>query len=266
MAVAERAAPSNPTCRAEFITVVLPAYNEELNLEPLVSRIDEQLCLSGYAHRIIIVDDGSVDNTLAVARDLAKRFPVQIAQHQHNRGLGAAVQTGLDAALQSAEGGIVVLMDADNSHDPGIIDQMVAKIAAGDDVVIASRFQRGGEVVGVAFYRRILSSGLSLILRVLCGYPNIRDYSSGFRAYRFSTLCALQDKFGDKIVEETGFACMFELLLKLRAVKARAAEIPLVLRYDFKRGRSKMRTVQTISRYSYLISQMMCRSVAERVL
>lgn len=265
MAVAS-CSPAYSSPAQQFITVVLPAYNEELNLEPLVDRITTHLSASGFPHQIIIVDDGSVDQTLRVARALARRYPVSIVEHAKNRGLGAAVQTGLNAAIESAARGIVVLMDADNSHDPAIIDQMVEKIVGGDDVVIASRFQRGGEVIGLAIYRRVLSAGLSLILRTLCGYPNIRDYSSGFRAYRLSTLHDLRQKFGENFVQETGFACMFEILLKLRAVHARAAEIPLVLRYDFKQGKSKMRAMRTISRYGYLISQMMRQRMAGRAL
>ncbi len=230
------------------ITVVLPAYNEEQDLPPLLNRIGTTLTRQGCNFRILVVDDGSDDRTADVVRDLSSRWPITLHQHPYNRGLGAALLSGLQLAMK--QDGVVVTMDADNSHDPSVIPAMAQLLEEGNDVVIASRFQRGGQEVGVPAGRRFLSHCASFLLRILFHYPNVRDYSAGFRAYRASTLRRLSDVYRQSFIRQRGFACMLEVLLKLRAIGAQAAEVPLVLRYDLKSGASKMRILRTISQYA----------------
>ncbi|MDH3252407.1 MAG: glycosyltransferase [Ignavibacteria bacterium] len=229
------------------ITIVLPAYNEEQDLPPLLNRIGTTLTREGCDFRIIVVDDGSDDQTAEVVRNLSARWPITLHQHPYNRGLGAAILTGLQLAMN--QDGVVITMDADNSHDPSVIPVMAQCVEDGNDVVIASRFQRGGQEVGVPAGRRLLSHSASFLLRILFHYPNVRDYSAGFRAYRASTLRRLSEVYRSSFIREQGFACMLELLLKLRAIGARATEVPLVLRYDLKSGASKMRILRTIRQY-----------------
>ena len=228
------------------ITVMLPAYNEERDLPPLLSRI--KLALDGWAdYRILVVDDGSRDRTAQIVRDAAEQMPVELVQHPKNMGLGAAMRTGLKASAQESD--VVITLDADNSQDPGLIKSMVERLATGFDVVIASRFQPGAQEIAVPPFRIFLSHLSSAGIRTLIRYPGVRDYTCGFRAYRAETLRNLIDKFGDNFIRENGFSCMFELLLNLRALRARASEVPLVLRYDLKEGASKMRILPTMWRY-----------------
>ena len=232
------------------ITIVLPAFNEAENLPSLLTRVSSSMKRTGLNFRILVVNDGSTDQTAEVLQRNAADCQVEILTHTKNMGLGAAIRSGLLEA--SAADGIVVTMDADNSHDPAIIVQMIQKIRDGYDLVIASRFQDGGQVVGLKMHRRFLSWAASSLMRVCCRYPNVRDYTSGYRAYRASILRDLQSRYGAKFITENGFACMFELLLKLRSIGARASEIPLVLRYDQKIGPSKMPILRTIARYGVL--------------
>ncbi len=228
------------------IIVMLPAYNEEKDLPPLLSRI--QLALDGWAdYRILVVDDGSRDRTAQIVRDAAAQMPVELIQHPRNMGLGAAMRTGLKASAQESD--VVITLDADNSQDPGLIKSMVERLETGFDVVIASRFQPGAQEIGVPPFRIFLSHLSSAGIRTLIRYPGVRDYTCGFRAYRAETLRNLIDMFGDNFIRENGFSCMFELLLNLRALRARASEVPLVLRYDLKEGASKMRILPTMWRY-----------------
>ena len=228
------------------ITVMLPAYNEERDLPPLLSRI--KLALDGWAdYRILVGDDGSRDRTAQIVRDAAEQMPVELVQHPKNMGLGAAMRTGLKASAQESD--VVITLDADNSQDPGLIKSMVERLETGFDVVIASRFQPGAQEIGVPPFRIFLSHLSSAGIRTLIRYPGVRDYTCGFRAYRAETLRNLIDKFGDNFIRENGFSCMFELLLNLRALRARASEVPLVLRYDLKEGASKMRILPTMWRY-----------------
>jgi dolichol-phosphate mannosyltransferase len=235
------------------ITLMMPAYNEEQDLPGLLERIEH--ALAGWAnYRVLIVDDGSKDRTAAIAREAAQRMPVELIQHQRNQGLGAAIRTGLRAA--AAGEGVVVTMDADNSQDPALIRAMVERLGQGFDVVIASRFQPGSKEVGVPPFRLFLSHLSSAGIRILAPYPGARDYTCGFRAYRVEALRKLIAAFGDEaFLRENGFACMLELLLNLRVVGARVAEVPLVLRYDLKAGASKMRVMRTIWRYTVTMAR-----------
>jgi len=233
------------------ITVVFPAYNEEQDLPPLLARTGEALLAAECDFRVLVVDDGSEDSTAEVAEGFARQFPLTLIRHPRNMGLGAAIRTGLRAAAK--EGGAVITMDADNSHDPALIPALVERLGEGFDVVIASRFQEGGEEVGVAPHRVLLSHTASRVMRLAVGFSGVRDYTCGYRAYTAEVLRELQNVYGDDFVGEDGFACMFELLVKLKAIGARASEVPLVLRYDMKTGASKMRVFRTMGRYAAVL-------------
>jgi dolichol-phosphate mannosyltransferase len=235
------------------VLIVLPAYNEEDSLPPLLARFEESLAAVG-SHGILVVDDGSADATASVAEAASGTLPVTVIRHASNRGLGAALQTGLVAALGEAD--IVVTMDADDSHDPATIPLLINRLQEGYDIVIASRFEDGGQEVGVAAHRRLLSHSASAILGIVVGVEGAKDYSCGFRAYRSTFLRRLiQDVGEENLVRETGFACMVELLLKASAHGARVAEVPLVLRYDRKQSVSKIRVFRTIVRYGVVLSR-----------
>ena len=228
------------------IIVMLPAYNEEKDIPALLNRI--QHALEKWAnYQVVVVDDGSADRTAQIVRDAAMQMPVELIQHPQNMGLGAAMRTGLKAAAQSSD--VVITLDADNSQDPELIKTMVQRLDEGFDVVIASRFQPGAQEIGVPLFRVFLSHLSSAGIRTLVRYPGVRDYTCGFRAYRAETLRNLITIFGDNFIRENGFSCMFELLLNLRTLHARASEVPLVLRYDLKEGVSKMRIFRTMWRY-----------------
>ncbi len=232
------------------VTVVLPAYNEERDLPPLLSRIRESL-ERVMDYRVLVVDDGSKDATPEIVTAFSRTMPVTLIRHPRNGGLGAAIRTGLKAAAELD--GTVVTLDADNSQGPELIPAMVAQIDAGADLVIASRFREGSAEIGVPRHRVLLSHGASWVLRTLIGYPGVRDYSCGYRAYRLGLLRDLIQRYGDNFLREHGFSCMIELLINARRLNARAVEVPLELRYDLKEGASKMRVMRTLRRYGVVI-------------
>ena len=234
------------------VTVMLPAYNEADDLPPLLERTGR--ALAGLSEgRILVVDDGSQDGTAAAVEKAAASLPITLIRHPRNMGLGAAMRTGLKAAARGD--GVVVTMDADNSHDPALIHEMVRRLGDGYDVVIASRFQDGGQEIGVAPHRKLLSHSASAMLKLILPYRNVRDYTCGYRAYRVEVLRRLLEVFGDGFIRENGFSCMLELLINCRSIGARVAEVPLVLRYDLKSGASKMRIFRTVWRYGATISR-----------
>ncbi|HZQ97473.1 MAG TPA: dolichol-phosphate mannosyltransferase, partial [Chloroflexota bacterium] len=142
----------------------------------------------------------------------------------------------------------LVTMDADNTQDPALIPRMVAAAESGADLVVASRFVPGGEAIGVPFVRRLLSGGASLLFGVAIGARGVRDYTCGYRCYRMALIERLAERF-HPLIRARGFPVMTELLAKAAAEGARCTEVPLVLRYDLKPGRSKLRLIPTLMEY-----------------
>ena len=229
-----------------MVIVTLPAYNEMRTLPTLLERIRESMEENRIEYRVIVVNDGSTDWTADTVDQMRDAMPLTRIDHEVNRGLGEAIRTGLLAAIEGArERDIIVTMDSDNTHTPGLIARMVRRIREGNDVVIASRFQPGAHVLGVPFYRRVLSRASSLMFRIAFPTPGIRDFTSGYRAYRAGVVKQAFDTYGGEFVAESGFSCMVDILLKLRQIEAIMSEVPLVLRYDMKYGVSKMLVART---------------------
>ncbi len=235
--------------RPTHVRVVLPAFNEELALQKLIPRIVQTFSETSWEYDIVVVDDGSSDNTVEVARRLQSEFPVDIICHDVNRGLGAAITTCLTEGIKGLDDNdILVAMDADNTHPPQLMTRMVPMIREGHDVVIASRYQSGGRVVGLARHREWLSLGARLVMQTVLPVPGCRDYTCGYRAYRVGLLREATNQLNGVLVRESGFACMADLLLNLNRCGAVVGEVPLLLRYDFKAGASKMPIIPTIYR------------------
>jgi dolichol-phosphate mannosyltransferase len=128
-------------------------------------------------------------------------------------------------------------------------------MSAGADLVIASRYVSGGDDSTAPALRRLLSRGAATVFRTMFPLDGFNDFTSGFRAYRVSLLRRANDHWGERLVEERGFACMVELLLKLRHWSPQIAEVPLVLRYDRKASASKLRIARTIAQYLKLAAR-----------
>lgn len=235
--------------------VVLPAYNEAAGLPLLLYRLAD-LALSEKL-TVWVVDDGSADATADIAAAGVPGLDVRLVRHQVNLGLGRAVQSGLRAVLEAAslEDDLVVVMDADDTHDPALIPLLRAEIAAGADVAICSRFVGGGDDTTAPFRRRMLSRGAAVVFGHTLAVGEVRDFTSGFRAYRASLLDRAARHWGERLIEEQGFACMVELLLKLRHCRPVITEIPLMLRYDRKQSPSKLRLARTVGQYVALLAR-----------
>ncbi|QNU66960.1 glycosyltransferase family 2 protein [Ruminiclostridium herbifermentans] len=238
------------------LTVLLPAYNEEGNLEVLINKwqdlrlpLLEKFDLSLH---IVVVNDGSSDNTKNICEILEKRYSnFTLVNHTQNRGLGEALKTAITYVIKNRPNSVYTcLMDCDNTHDPKYILDMLNKALLDNDskyadVVIASRYQRGSCVQGLSKYRIFISNCAKYVYQFLFKVKNVKDYTCGYRLYSNEILKKAIVYFGDKLVEETGFSCMAELLYKLSIIGASFSEVPFVLRYDFKQGKSKMNVFST---------------------
>jgi len=246
VALAERDEHLVDTSAGTTVHIVLPAFNEELCLPPLLDSIRKFMFEDRLKYKCVVVDDGSDDRTWQVVNECANRMPLHPLRHQTNGGLTDALRTGLKYVVQrSAPDDVIITMDADNTHGPGLIRRMLSRIREGNDVVIASRYRSGSRVIGVPLFRRCLSRCANLLLATCFPIKGVRDYTCGYRAYRVSFLKQAFEQYKSSFIVGEGFSCMVEVLVKLRHFSPIMTEVPLILRYDRKHGMSKMRTATT---------------------
>lgn len=232
--------------------VVLPAYNEAAALPPLLDRLATLARTEELT--VWVVDDGSSDRTAEVASAGVPGLTVRLVRHEVNLGLGQAVRSGLQAVLEVAgPDDVAVVMDADDTHDPALITPLRDQIQAGADIAICSRFVPGGDDSTAPPLRRLLSRAAAQLFRRVLRLSDVRDFTSGFRAYRVAVLERAVLHWGERLIEERGFACMVELLLKLRYCDPVVTEVPLLLRYDRKPGASKLALGRTVAQYLVLL-------------
>jgi dolichol-phosphate mannosyltransferase len=229
------------------ILLTLPAYNEQDGLPRLLECFCRTMVRAGLSHRLVICDDGSRDNTRQVIDSWSQRLPVDLTVHPVNRGLGETIRDALRLAIDVArDDDVIVTMDADNTHPPELIPDMLRHIDSGSDVVVASRYRPGARVVGLSRARQGLSWGARILCQVVLPIHGIRDYTCGYRMYRTTVLRRAFATYGDHFVTERGFSCMAEILVKMSRLKVRMSEVPLILRYDQKESVSKMRVGGTV--------------------
>jgi len=236
-----------PSHERRKVYVALPVYNEEARIESLLDHIDEAMRDADISYKVILVDDGSRDSTGPIVQRCAARMPIEMMGHDVNLGLGATIRDGLVAAAGMArDRDIIITMDADDTHAPGLILRMVRMISEGHDVVIASRYREGSRSVGVPLHRHLLSRGASWLFRAVFPIQGVRDYTCGYRAYRARVVKDALARYGEDFLDQGGFQCMVDVLLKLRRMGLIFGEVPFILRYDYKEGGSKMDVSRTV--------------------
>jgi len=228
---------------------VVPALNEEGN----VARLMESVCaleLPGYQKEFLLVNDGSTDRTREVVLGFSSRLPVQVEDHPVNLGVGQGFRTGFSAAMKLLmDDDVLVTIEADNTSDLGILPAMLRQIEGGSDASMASCYAPGGGVKGTTFTRVFLSKVANGIIRFLCGVSEVHTYSSFYRAYRAGSLRRVMKHYGDRFIEEPGFVCMVEVLVKLHRQKLVLTEVPMLLDGGQRKGASKMKILRTIRGY-----------------
>lgn len=210
--------------------VVVPTYNEAENIRPLTAAILAALPDA----TILVVDDSSPDGTGRIADELAMDPRIRVRHRTTKQGLGKAYLDGFSVALAGGAD-VIVQMDADLSHDPAALPSLVGPVRNGDaDLVIGSRYTRGGGVVDWGLGRRLISRGGSLFARVVLGLsPN--DLTGGFKAWRATTLAAIP--FDG--IHAGGYVFQIETTFRASRAGARIREVPITFQ-DRRVGQSKM--------------------------
>jgi dolichol-phosphate mannosyltransferase len=211
--------------------IILPTYNEAENLRGISAAILEAL----PGATLLVVDDASPDGTGRIADELAAAEPRLRVRHRPGKqGLGRAYLDGFGVALD-AGAETVLQMDADWSHDPKVLPSLIAPVVDGNaDLVIGSRYTRGGRVEDWGLGRRIISRGGSLFARTVLGLGP-HDLTGGFKAWRASTLAAIPADG----VHAGGYVFQIEMTDRASRAGARVVEVPIIFR-DRRVGQSKM--------------------------
>lgn len=210
--------------------IVLPTYNERMNLEPMIARLREIV----PDVRILVVDDASPDGTGEAADAIAAvDAHVRVLHRARKEGLGAAYRAAFRELLDGPCD-VIVQMDCDFSHDPGDVPRLMSQLAAGSDLVIGSRYVRGGSTPGWGRGRRLISRGGSAFARTMLDLP-VRDLTGGFKAWRADLLRAIDLA----AVETRGYGFQIEMTWRARQSGATITEIPIEFG-ERRAGQSKM--------------------------
>ena len=218
-----------------MIFILLPAYNEELSFIPLIEKLQSALAPLETEYKVLICNDGSTDETKEILTEYAYKIPMEIITHKINRGLGESARDLFERAAEiGSDGDIIIRMDCDDTHEPKYIPQIISKLEQGYDVVVASRFQKGGGQMGVSHYRAVISRGANLFMKIFFPISGLREYSCGYRGYRYEIIKKAVDFYGNNFIQlkGLGFTCTLEKLVKLKLIGAKFGEIPFLHRYD----------------------------------
>ena len=222
------------------IAIVIPTYNEKETLPSLIEKIFDKIRPLVEELDVIIVDDSSPDGTADIARNLGEKFQkISVIQRPTKMGLGAAYKDGFTHVLQKLESNLVVQMDADHSHDPSELANMIEKIVD-YDFIIASRHVTGSSVTGWGFSRKVTHSIAGAIAKVSANI-DIEDCTSGFRMFKRSVL----EKIEFDKIEADGFAFQIEVLYQLKQKGFRGLEVPTTF-VNRTEGESKMSSSEVI--------------------
>ncbi|MDY7039393.1 MAG: polyprenol monophosphomannose synthase [Chloroflexota bacterium] len=209
--------------------VIVPTYNEKENIRSLV----EQLLALPIELQVIVVDDNSPDGTGAIADELAaSNSYVQVIHRSGKLGLGTAYIAGFKAAL-SMGADHVLTMDADFSHHPRYVPDLVAR-SRDADLVIGSRYVRGGGTVHCTLPRKVLSWGANAFAKTVL-WLQAMDCTAGFRCYRREVL----EGIGLDTIFSDGYSFLIEMLYRVQRQGWRIAEVPIVFE-NRRHGASKI--------------------------
>lgn len=208
------------TCKPSFC-IIVPMYNEENNVSMCVKTICNFLKKLENRCRLLVVDDGSSDETLTKLNKLKKKYNnLSLIKHPNNLGYGAANKTGVIFAHKKNYK-YVLYMDADLTQNTKYIFDFIDLMNQNIDFIKATRYALGGGSKGVSKFRKIISKGGNLIASIFLRLP-ITDYTNGFRAIKTDLLINFEN-------EENGFAYLIEEINKVSKKAKSYAEVPYIL-------------------------------------
>lgn len=225
---------NNESMEKPLVTIILPAYNEEVIIEKNIILLYAYLDTlnDSYDWEVLVINDGSTDQTGALAESRAKAFKnMRVLHHKTNRNLGTAMRTGFN----NSYGDYVVVLDIDLSYSPDHIGRLLTKIVENEaDMVIASPYMKGGKNTGVPFIRLLLSKTVNFLMRK-ASRLNIYTFTGMVRAYKGDFVRSVNTK-------SSTFDINPELIFKAYILRAIVLEIPAHLDWTEQNKLGKTRT------------------------
>lgn len=228
------------------IGIVIPTYNERDNIISLLSVLEKVLSSSGFKYYITVVDDNSPDGTASAVREYSRgRDYVDVIIRPGKLGLGSAIKTGLEKLLENPCITHFVTIDADFSHNPADLPRLLSDIDKAD-VVIGSRYVKGGEIVGWSLKRRLVSKTANLIVRVLYR-TGLRDHTSNYRVYSRKAV-----EYILKHTESSSYEWVIESIILCKTTGLKIVEKPVRF-VDRSIGKSKLRIKDIVKWFLFIV-------------
>ena len=216
------------------LAIVIPTYNEAETIPSLIKELFEKIKQLVEKLDVLIIDDSSPDGTADIVRRLGEKYEkITVIQRPKKMGLGAAYKEGFRHVLEKLDSELIVQMDADHSHQPSEIPNMLEKIK-NFDFLVASRHVDGSDVIGWGIGRKVTHSIAGVIARI-CAKIEVKDSTSGFRMFKKKTL----EKIDFDKIRSDGFAFQIEVLHQLKQLGMKGLEVPTIF-VNRKEGSSKM--------------------------
>lgn len=209
------------------LSIIIPTLNEKENLKVLIPQLDKIVKPIQKDFEILIIDDNSQDGTATLLEGYKKKYKVRLIVRKNEKGLSGAVIEG----FKQAKGDSFVVMDADLSHPPELLAKIVPALKAGNDIVLPSRYVRGGGVERWPWNRRILSIGATSLAKLL---TRMSDPMSGYFAIR-------KEVVQNTRLNPIGYKILLEVLVKGHYDYKKSVQIPYIFQNRF-RGHSKLNT------------------------
>ena len=220
--------------------VILPTYNERENITRTVEALEKVFSqIKNWQMEILVVDDTSPDKTYEVVRKLQKKYKnLHLVMNKQKSGLGGAYLKGMDYAFHQLKADVVFEFDADLSHDPTKIPLFLKKIEAGADMVLGSRYIKGGGLADDwGLHRKFLSVFGNLFMNLVMLDFSVRDWTSGFRAITKQVYEKVVPHLGEK--KFSGYTFQIGFLYLARKYGYKVVEVPFVFK-DREMGHSKI--------------------------
>jgi dolichol-phosphate mannosyltransferase len=221
----------------EKVIVIIPTYNEQENIGLIISQLQAVFAeINSYEMGILVYDSNSPDKTREIVKACQKKYPrIYLQTEEKKSGLGSAYIQAMKYAYQALNADIVFEFDADGSHQPKYLIPMMQEFQNGADVVMGSRYVKGGTIpADWALHRKLLSVFGNVIARIFLN-PKIKDYTTGFRGTRTSLL----KKIDLNNIKSRGYAYKIHLAWLLHLHNAKIIEFPIEF-IDRQEGYSKL--------------------------